>query len=216
MRIFLSAACLAAIAAAGGGFAVKKMTTIPSVLGLRLETKCDDTCSDDQKAQLAEAVKWANTVESNSCFSEEFSKHANLDQKQWIIDNPGQPIRSNQEILSDLTTSPASTNSSMLHISRLNVFRRVEYGKMCAQEDQAGNTQFKASCFDDESVRDRTMTVTHELSHARGYEHTGNGYVGNEETVPYVVQDAVCKCWSRLPGKPPVDSSDSDCDHIYK
>lgn len=216
MRMFLSAACLGAVTIFGGHFAVKKMTTIPGLVGLRLETKCDDTCSDDQKVQLAEAVKWANAVEEDSCFSDEFSKHVDLNQKQWIEDNPGQAVRSNKEILIDLTTSPASTNSSMLHISRWNVFRKAEYKDMCAEEDQAGNTTFKPACFDDESVRGRTMTVAHELSHARGYEHSGNGYAGNEETVPYVVQDVVCRCWNKLSGKPPVSATDPGCDHIYK
>ncbi len=216
MRLFVSAICLGAVTVLGGNLAVKKMTTIRDLVGFRLETKCDDTCSDDQKNQLTEAVKWANTAEANSCFAEEFSKHTKLDQKQWVIDNPGLPVKSNQEILIDLTTSPASTNSSMLQISKFNVFRRGEYRKMCADEDQAGNTRFKPACFDDEGVRGRTMTLAHELSHARGYEHSGNGYDGNEDTVPYVVQDVVCRCWSKLPGAPPVSKTDPDCDHIYR
>ena len=196
-----------------------KMRTIPQLVGLRLQVECDDSCSTVEKDDLAVAAKWLNENEvPNSCFARELGKHTDFDQTEWKRKHPDESPKTPEQIVRDHTTLPAVTQLNVMKIGKFNIFKKIYYHPMCAGENSDGSVTAKQACFDEEGYRMKAMTVAHELSHALGYMHTKNQYKGNENTVPYLVQDAVCRCWnvSNGPMKVNSDTKGFDCDHVYQ
>jgi hypothetical protein len=166
---------------------------------VHIDASCDNSCTDNEKADTSIAVQGLNATEATSCFADYIRSEANIDQKRWHLDHPGEMVKTTDQILADLQDVPVATK---IEIFAPNLFLRfTKYGSTCALDgNDSDHVSPKDTCYESEDYRQKAMTIGHEVSHKLHYEHDGNKENGNERTVPYLTQYAICNCWNKANG----------------
>jgi len=174
------------------------------VLPVHIVVTPGENTTQQDKDDLVKIVQHLNAVEADSCFSNFMTKRGpQLIEKEVNDREPkvgtGTP-RTTQEIVDDLTQKPVT---SVLDIWKPSL---VDYAfddahKVCGFENGDGHVHAKNNCYHRPGLKEKGVTIAHELAHDLGYSHytEGNREKGNEMTVPYSTQYAVEACWDKVP-----------------
>ena len=160
-------------------------------VGARLTYTCDGKACRQRADVIDLAFKRIMAIESSACFRKFFTDQKKIDEMH------GNTV---DQIVDDLSRLPLKET---LHFnSRLTVVAFGWTGCGGADDDDPNYIDTKKVCWNSYDSIGKASYLAHEMSHSMGYTHactnppgSENLRAGNEQTVPYLTEAAVEKCW---------------------
>lgn len=144
---------------------------------------CDSTCTNRIKQELIEVTQKLNETEQSACFEDFFMTRTK------IVENKG---LDNAQLVQKIKNTDVKTTLSVYYP---NILARP-FHKECGFEADDGKVHLKDTCWLSMDSCSRAAFIGHESTHILGFTHqtAGNQAKGNENTVPYLVNQAFSQC----------------------
>lgn len=144
--------------------------------------KCTN-CTSAQNNAIPIILQKYEDIRTTQCFSDYFTKQSKIDENQGLTA---------LQIVAKLRVTPTNTTVTFYSVSWL----MAAFHKECGADNLDGTITWKDSCFQVYTTCQRASFVGHEFSHGMGFTHytAGNQEAGNEQTVPYLIDEAFAAC----------------------